>query len=1739
MRYRWFLGRTFITIVFLLLALFVSEISYGASAPTMNNYCVVPPFASQAVPPLVMLILSKDQQQFFAAYTDTVDLDGDGVPDVTYKDSIAYYGYFDSNKCYDYSSGVFVPSGWVSGYNSSTGTTTNHYCSGNWSGNFMNWATMSRLDVLLKVVYGGRRDTPENNNNTVLSTVLVPDDAHARAKVYTGSDLAQLTPGTNTAITMCVANCTGNQSNASCNETSGRVDVYWGDKTTGPASPSNTGGQYYPDAASHDGGSVSGNPGQCRYKYQGDTVGLSGGTTYYTKVQVCTFSGTDSSMIEPNCMEYGTSSNPAWRPAGLMQKYGTNRHGTLDTTQWTNQMYFGLMTGSYDKNKSGGVIRSNISSINSEIGSTDGKKKNSSSLIQTLQMFSPADYDWKAKDWGSGCGLSATFTEGNCRDWGNPIGEEYYEALRYFIGKQAPRKEYAGGDTSSIFANMPNQSVPNAWCNPYDPSNTGDGTSATCAYFPPCSKPFILILSDIYPSFDSDQLPGSNFGGIADDSGYSLNVDSLLDTSHSSFNKLELANNSLTSIFIGDEGASVPIQYECTAKPTTDVGFVRGLCPEEPAKEGSYYLPGLAWWARTQGFNNNGQHKVTTFAVATPTKMPDLEINVNTSTGTKTVQILPIFKDLSMAPSRGQLANFRILTTATPTGGTCSAGSTNCVPCPSLDSDCTTQQGKRYQYGYEMMWDDSGQGNDYDLDIQYRIFVRDNNNGTVTVKTKGVYAAAGHTDVGGYSINGVSSPGEYFEIGCGNNTDNCRRYCSNNTTCGTAYKDDEVTIANYNMPPANGAGMLDSTIVRTFTVADTSADFLENPLYYAAKYGGFDDRNGNNIPDQTAEWYDSDRNLPNTYFYASNPNALEGQLETAFQDILKRASSGTAVSVLASSGGSGALIQQAVFFPLKDFTEAGGKLKQIMWTGQLQNLWYYIDPILKSSSIREETDDSSSPYKLDLANDYIINFFFDNTENKTRVNRSRDNRDGTYTYIDTVEIDQLKNLWEAGNMLWNRDLSTSPRKLYTYPIKDTTGAKLTFTPPYDLSTGAAAQFTTTNEPNLRLDLQVASSDTTTGASIINYITGYDVDVAGSHRNRTVSNKVWKLADIVDSTPSTESSMQLNDYNLTPPGGYSDTTYGAYIGSNDYKNRGIVYVGTNDGMFHAIRLGTFSSLYDPSNKNLIAQLSGSGLGTEEWAYIPYNTLPYLRYFADPNYCHLYYVDATPFLFDAMIARPSSCTATNDWDCTKNTATDGSGNLDLSNTSWRTVVIGGMGLGGACKAYDTKCSTDTPNGVCAPNTLADGTSIGYSSYFALDVTEPLTPHLLWEFSDPELGYTTSGPAIVKISATQSDGVTPDKTKNGKWFAVFASGPTGPIDTTSRQFMGTSDQKLRLFILDLKTGTVLRKIIMDGSVQADGTSLPTLANAFGGSLMYSTVDVDRAYVSHPGNYQDDVVYIGYSQASGTGWAGGVLRLQTNENLDPAKWTVSTLISGIGPVSTSVDHILDTRGKTITKSGVVQIIKGEFWTYFGSGRYFYKYGSTVDDTSDLSQRAIYGVKDPCYNKNGDNAYAKNCSDSATVGNLVDATSTAPTTEDSSKNGWVIYLNQCANSSGAVVSSCTDSSMFYGNERVITNPVSSPLGAVFFTTFVPSADACGFGGNSYLWAVGYNTGGQVSSAALRGTALIQVSTGSIEQIDLKSAFTASSGRKTGAIVGKPPGPGVALVLPPRPAKRILHIRER
>jgi len=428
--------------------------------------------------------------------------------------------------------------------------------------------------------------------------------------------------------------------------------------------------------------------------------------------------------------------------------------------------------------------------------------------------------------------------------------------------------------------------------------------------------------------------------------------------------------------------------------------------------------------------------------------------------------------------------------------------------------------------------------------------------------------------------------------------------------------------------------------------------------------------------------------------------------------------------------------------------------------------------------------------------------------------------------------------------------------------------------------------------------------------------------------------------------------------------------------------------------------------------------------------------------------------------------------------------------------------GMGLGGASRSPSATCVNCVKTPINDPTDPTKG--VGYSSYFALDITDPLNPQFLWEFSNEGLGYTTAGPAIVRVKA--STGGLADSTKNGKWYAVFASGPTGPIDTVNHQFLGTSDQNLNLFVVDLATGTLVREIDTG------------IANAFAGSIVGGSMDADRWNPNLVGNYQDDVVYMGYVQANSnpvtaaTTWTnGGILRLLTKENINPISWVASKVIDNIGPVTTAIARLQDFKNHNL-------------WLFTGTGRYYYHLPGNLDDN--LGQRALFGIKEPCYLFN-DSLDPACTVFPLSLSDLTDQTSASNTTVN---KGWYINLDAANNVAGT------------GAERVVTDTVALTNGSVFFTTFEPTLDVCGYGGNSYMWGTTYNTGLQPAANTLQAKCLIQLSTGEFKELSLSSIFTNKNNRRMATpMTGKPPADSSPIITTSgnKPMKRIIHIQER
>jgi type IV pilus assembly protein PilY1 len=180
--------------------------------------------------------------------------------------------------------------------------------------------------------------------------------------------------------------------------------------------------------------------------------------------------------------------------------------------------------------------------------------------------------------------------------------------------------------------------------------------------------------------------------------------------------------------------------------------------------------------------------------------------------------------------------------------------------------------------------------------------------------------------------------------------------------------------------------------------------------------------------------------------------------------------------------------------------------------------------------------------------------------------------------------------------------------------------------------------------------------------------------------------------------------------------------------------GFKYTDAGYAAFVAARANRTKVVYAGSNDGMlhafkVAENTDNTAGDELWAFVPSAVIPELWRLADSDFDnnHRYYVDATANIADVF---------------------DGS--------IWRTVLVSGLGGGGR-------------------------------SYFALDITDPAAPTVLWEFTDTNLGLTYGNPVVTKNKA-------------GTWVVAFSSGYNN---------VSPGDGVGRLYVVNAVTGALISTV------------------------------------------------------------------------------------------------------------------------------------------------------------------------------------------------------------------------------------------------------------------------------------------------------------------------------------------
>jgi type IV pilus assembly protein PilY1 len=545
-----------------------------------------------------------------------------------------------------------------------------------------------------------------------------------------------------------------------------------------------------------------------------------------------------------------------------------------------------------------------------------------------------------------------------------------------------------------------------------------------------------------------------------------------------------------------------------------------------------------------------------------------------------------------------------------------------------------------------------------------------------------------------------------------------------------------------------------------------------------AIFGGFQDNNGNTWPypftsypsdsrnvvyplpqcnpsgtwnSQCAEWdtaFNSPKDgLPYNFYEADDAPTLRSALLSALTDILRSASSGSTVATLTGRSSVSQVVVQPYFLP--SYVRSDGT--EVSWLGFLKAFW--VDTM---QNLREDTNLNKV---LNLAIDTIFQLFFDTTENQTKA--AMITNISTCTVSQTKSINELAPVLDGGCYLAN----TNPSDRNIYYNKDGVLTSLT--------TGEASYFTNiwkvcSNNPSVlcKNDGDCGGGESCVSADarcIIKYLRGEDAPCSDPYvqRTRTVNasdfcsalgmsgSKVWKLGDIISSSPAIAGPDPLMNYHFK----YNDLSYYQYINSPQYKSRPVIAaISANDGMLHIFRIGYINQTGDPNNPIKLVNSSSNQntdlVGKEEFAFVPKNALPYLLWYGNPNYCHVPTVDYRMMILDAKI-----------------------------NNQWRTILVGAMGFGG--EAISTSAGTFS------------------SSVFVLDLTDWLNnnlsgqPALLWERQLPDNTLTLSFPAVAKVG--------------GNWYVLVGSGPTNIDSNTGETYISSA----KILIFSLNDGSPVRTI------------------------------------------------------------------------------------------------------------------------------------------------------------------------------------------------------------------------------------------------------------------------------------------------------------------------------------------
>lgn len=529
----------------------------------------------------------------------------------------------------------------------------------------------------------------------------------------------------------------------------------------------------------------------------------------------------------------------------------------------------------------------------------------------------------------------------------------------------------------------------------------------------------------------------------------------------------------------------------------------------------------------------------------------------------------------------------------------------------------------------------------------------------------------------------------------------------------------------------------------------------------------------------------------------------------------------------------------------------------------------------------------------------------------------------------------------------------------------------------------------------------------TTAEIINYVRGADVFDEDGDGSLT-ENRALITGDVLHSEPMvyqyiksadsltvivTAGSFQAGELIRGSKGGFAtvDTPGVATITYNTLKapfTAGETIRGLDSGATATVSsISDTTMVFFGSNDGMLHAVRDTN-GTEAWAFIPPNQLSRLRLMIDGT-GHQYYVDASPkvYLYDV----------------------NGNGFIDLAHGD---KVI-----------------------------LVSGERKGSTGYFALDVTEPEAPILLWRINQtndlayapptvviPELGESWSEPRFGKVKTTDLDSDTGTA-------VVFVGGGYSSTNAAGKAVLA----------INVLTGQVVKKFVNDTDGNAlTGTNISGMDYSIPSTLRILDSDrngfIDKLYVGDAGG---QLWRIGrFTESDGT---TPLVYPNADENIN--NWRGQRLLSA-GCNETSCTDNVDNNS-----NGLIDERR----------RFFYPPTVTTEIGYDLVFVSSGDRENPCHGGTSDAMYAVKDNHTLlpvstpppaalTQADLVNALVSAPNLAGSDK-GWYLPL-----ASGEKV---------LGENTVFA-------GVLYFTTFTPGSEPCVPGGLARLYAVTYKTGAAV-----------------------------------------------------------------